>query len=102
MSDIAKLTGLHPFADLPSLMNELLYQGCPELRISDSQDLGIVWVSEERAIQDLLEKADTGTRAAFTAAQSARPSNNLEAASVRSNVKCFQMRIFPCLGFLSS
>ena len=67
------MVGLHPYADLPSLVHHLVYQGLPSLRAADAARLGLVWVSEEEELRELLAKADAGTRKAFSAAQRARP-----------------------------
>ena len=65
-SGIAKVVGLHPYGDLPKLVMDLVYQGRSDLRLGDSARLGLVWVSEEEEILELLHKADASTQTAFT------------------------------------
>lgn len=85
-SDLSKIAGLHPWAELNILFTEHLYQNQSELRKHDANDLGIIFVSEEQALQELLLKADVGTREAFNAAVIAQPTSMESAATTRKMV----------------
>lgn len=55
-SNVAKLTGFHPYSDLPTSIVELVYQDRESMRRSDSKSWNIVWVSEEETVDALLAK----------------------------------------------
>ena len=56
-SSIAKLTGFHPYGDLPMSIVDLVYQDRDSMRRRDSKRWNIVWVSEEETVNALLSKA---------------------------------------------
>lgn len=69
-SKAAALAGFHPFADLPKILLDLVYQGsdgCDLLR-HDSVLLDLRLVSEEEVLLDLSKKAGSATLTALQAA----------------------------------
>jgi len=85
-SDVSKLCGIHPWADVPALFTELLYQGLPQLLNSDVAALGIVLLNEEEEIDSLLAQAGASTRKAMRAAAVAKPGDVNAAAAVKTAV----------------
>ena len=57
-SNLAALTGYHPFTSLPQLWTDLVYQGRLDLLRRDAAALGLTLVSAEQALQELARKAD--------------------------------------------
>ena len=66
-SRISALAGFHPFAHLPTLFRDLVYQGSIGhlLLLKDAKSLGLRIKSEEEILFDLADKAGTGTKQAL-------------------------------------
>ncbi|KAI2489471.1 hypothetical protein MHU86_25111 [Fragilaria crotonensis] len=92
-SRIAALAGYHPFAVLPKLLIDLVYQGPVghALRLQDCHDLGIELVSTDVLLMELAQKAGSDTAKALEEAIKVK-----EGSQVLENVKAaarIKMRI---------
>lgn len=67
-SRISAMTGFHPFANLPELLMNLVYQGGQELLHHDTILLGIQIRSEEDVLLELAKKASVETSQALKSA----------------------------------
>lgn len=69
-SRVAALTGYHPFAVLPQVFMDLIYQGSVghELRLQDCRDLNVQLVSTDVLLMELAEKAGSETAKALESA----------------------------------
>ena len=83
-SRVAALAGYHPFAILPNLLLDLVYQGPVgnALRRQDCHDLGIQLVSNDVLLMELAQKAGKDTAKALEAAIKVK-----EGSQVLENVK---------------
>ncbi|CAB9516163.1 expressed unknown protein [Seminavis robusta] len=89
VSDIAAMTGFHPFKVLPHLVIRLVYQGTTGalLHQRDAQALGLTQVATEEEIwQSLAEQAGPKTKKAFQNAQSHDTKTIQEAQKVKQLV----------------
>jgi hypothetical protein len=69
-SEIAALTGFHPYRSLPKTFMDQVYQGRAgqELLLHDAKLLGISFVSEDEMLLDLAKKAGSSTLAVLKSA----------------------------------
>lgn len=89
-SRIAAMTGFHPYANLPELLMNLVYQGAvgQELLQHDSTLLGISLKSQEEILLELASKASRSTRQALQSALDVKTGKRrLETVSSAENVK---------------
>ena len=89
-SRIAALTGYHPYASLPELFIDFIYQGSTghALKLQDCRELGMELVSEEVLLMELARKAGSGTIKAFEAAMQVKEGTKvLDNVNVAATVK---------------
>lgn len=85
VSNVAKLCGLHEYADIPELLTELIYQDRAEtLRKDDEKRWGITFVSEEEIVmKDILRRRGAeGLAVAVLRAKTATPSDTAQVQNV--------------------
>ena len=77
VGDVSKLVGLHEWADVPTLITELIYQESSgrQLKRWDEARLGLRFVSEEEEFAASLQSASKGVKRALAKAQAAKPSD---------------------------
>jgi hypothetical protein len=83
-SRISALAGYHPYAVLPQLFLDLIYQGQvgEELRVQDAHELGVMLLSTDHLLMELAKKAGKDTAKALYSALQVR-----DGTCLVSNVK---------------
>lgn len=78
-SRVAALTGYHPYAVLPEVFMDLIYQGPVghELRLQDCRDLNVQLVSTDVLLMELAEKAGVETAQALESAMQVKDGTKL-------------------------
>ena len=90
-SQISSLSGFHPFAHLPTLLRDLVYQGGHLLLNDDVKALGLVLQTEEEILLNLAKQAGLETQLAVKSALKVKKGKTIldttqAAASIKQNV----------------
>jgi hypothetical protein len=86
-SDIAAVTGFHPWAKLDETFEKYLYQDLDELMVQDSENLDTEFLTTEQEVQKILQKIDAKEKAALSELDTATKDDTV----LNSNTKAEQM-----------
>jgi hypothetical protein len=86
-SDIAAVTGFHPWAKLDETFEKYLYQDLDELMVQDAENLDTEFLTTEQEVQKILHKIDAKEKAALSELDTATKDDTV----LNSNTKAEQM-----------
>jgi hypothetical protein len=86
-SDIAAVTGFHPWAKLDETFEKYLYQDLDELMVQDAENLDTEFLTTEQEVQKILQKIDAKEKAALSELDTATKDDTV----LNSNTKAEQM-----------